>query len=506
MASPSEKLAESLALLHELQQRGHIAIQAGDLSRVHRERLLSNGFLEDVIKGWYIPSRPDIAAGESTTWYASYWYFCAEYLMARFDDEWCLSPEQSLLLHTGNWTVPQQLLIHAKNANNKVTQLPHNTSLFDVRYKLPSSDNIVIVNELRLYSIAAGLVACSAKFYRQYPVDAYAVFSMIKDPSEVLGILLDGGHSVIAGRVAGGLRYVGKNKMADDIVKTMKAVGYDVREVDPFLKEMPIIIVPAAQSPAVTRMQMTWQQMRETILTNLPTAAKKIKNTASYLKQVDAVYSNDAYHSLSIEGYRVSPELIERVRLGQWDPENIASDLNNKNALAARGYWQAFQAVTESISVVLEHKHPANIAAKAHGDWYRELFGPSVIAGILKPSDLAGYRRHPVYIRHSMHVPPNYELVPELISAFFSLLDNEDNGWVRVVLGHFFFVYIHPYMDGNGRMGRFLMNVMLAAANYPWMIIPVEMRADYMGSLESASVTSNIEPFNALLKSLLQDH
>jgi hypothetical protein len=33
---------------------------------------------------------------------------------------------------------------------------------------------------------------------------------------------------------------------------------------------------------------------------------------------------------------------------------------------------------------------------------------------------------------------------------------------VRVVLGHFIFVYIHPYMDGNGRMGRFLMNVMLA--------------------------------------------
>ena len=34
---------------------------------------------------------------------------------------------------------------------------------------------------------------------------------------------------------------------------------------------------------------------------------------------------------------------------------------------------------------------------------------------------------------------------------------------VRAVLGHFFFVYIHPYMDGNGRMGRFVLNAMLAS-------------------------------------------
>jgi Fic family protein len=43
---------------------------------------------------------------------------------------------------------------------------------------------------------------------------------------------------------------------------------------------------------------------------------------------------------------------------------------------------------------------------------------------------------------------------------------------VRVVLGHFVFVYIHPYIDGNGRMGRFLMNLMLASGGYPWAVIP----------------------------------
>src|SRR5207247_992302 len=117
------------------------------------------------------------------------------------------------------------------------------------------------------------------------------------------------------------------------------------------------------------------------------------------------------------------------------------------------------------------------------------MFAPCVTAGILKPHDLAGYRNNQVYIRHSKHVPPDAPAVRDLMPALFDLLSEEDNAAVRIVLGHFFFVYIHPYMDGNGRMGRFLMNIMLAAGNYPWVIIPVERRASYMQALEEASVT-----------------
>lgn len=54
MATPSEKLAESLEALKELQDRGIMAIKASELIRVHRERLSKNGFLSDVMKGWYL--------------------------------------------------------------------------------------------------------------------------------------------------------------------------------------------------------------------------------------------------------------------------------------------------------------------------------------------------------------------------------------------------------------------------------------------------------------------
>lgn len=87
--------------------------------------------------------------------------------------------------------------------------------------------------------------------------------------------------------------------------------------------------------------------------------------------------------------------------------------------------------------------------------------------------------------------------------VLFELLANEVEPAVRVVLGHFAFVYIHPYMDGNGRMGRFLMNVMLASGGYPWTIIPLQMRNDYMATLESASVRQDIRPFAEFVSKLV---
>ena len=76
---------------------------------------------------------------------------------------------------------------------------------------------------------------------------------------------------------------------------------------------------------------------------------------------------------------------------------------------------------------------------------------------------------------------------------------------VRVVLGHFLFVHVHPYPDGNGRIGRFLMNFLLTAAGYPWTVIPVERRDTYMAALEEPSVRQDIGPFTDLLAGLVGD-
>lgn len=505
MAKPSEKLAESLEILHQLQEHGLVAIRSADLTRTHRERLCKNGFLQEVMKGWYIPARPDETAGESTAWYASFWPFCAAYLEHRKDKEWCLSPEQSLLLHAENWTVPKQLLVRATKASNNITALPHGTSLLDIRAALPDKKDIAVKDGLHLYSLPAALIACAPGFFKQNPTDMRAALSIIRDASEVLDRLLEGGHSTIAGRLAGAFRNIGRDQIADEIIETMRSADYEIRENDPFESQIPTALAAREQSPYVNRIRLMWQTMREEIIERFPAAPGLPKNSKAYLKHVEDIYTTDAYHSLSIEGYRVGPELIEQVRSGNWNPETNPEDQKHKDALAARGYWQAYQKVHDSVEAILKGENAGTVADNAHRTWYRAMFAPGVTAGILKPADLAGYRNAPVYIRHSMHVSPSREAVRDAMPALFDLLREETEPSVRVVLGHFIFVYIHPYMDGNGRMGRFLMNVMLASGGYPWTIVPVEKRDEYMAALEEASVNQNIIPFTEFLAQLVDD-
>jgi hypothetical protein len=505
MAIPHAKLAESLEVLRALQKRGVVAVRSADLTRTHRERLFKNGFLQVVMKGWYIPVHPDELTGERSAWYASFWGFCAAYLKARFGTNWSLSPEQSLLLHVGNMTVPRQLLVRSPKARNKITTLPHDTSLFDTRAALPKTGQVVEKDGLRLFSVPAGLVSCGFGFFLQNATDARAALAMIRDASDVLELLLEGGHTTVAGRLSGAFRSIGRDRIADDIVKTMQTAGYDIRENDPFASTSNLILPAHAKSPYVNRIRLMWQQMREPILKRFPAGPGRSSDIAAYLKTADDLYVTDAYHSLSIEGYRVSPELIERVRSGDWDPAENEDDREHRNALAARGYWQAYQAVRKSVRKVLAGENPGAVSDDDHGDWYREMFGPSVTAGLLRTADLAGYRNDQVFIRRSMHVPPRYEAVRDCMPAFFDLLKEEPEPSVRVVLGHFVFVYVHPYMDGNGRMGRFLMNVMLAAGGYPWTVIPFDKRDDYMDALESGSVDQDIEPFAIFLGGLVSD-
>ena len=499
MASAAEKLAGSLEALESHQSKGMIAIRSNDLSRTHRERLMKSGFLKEVIKGWYIPSCPNEVASESTAWYTSFWGFCMQYLSARFGDDWSLSPEQSLMLQAGDTAVPAQLLVRARKAGNMKTEFPHNTSIFESRATIAEGDTLHVENGLRLFAIDAALISVRAAYFQKHPTEARTILANIPDASSLLAKLLDGGHTRAAGRLAGAFRSIGSEKIADEIMSAMKAASHDVREIDPFAEVNRVANDGRIISPHEHRIRLKWEKMREAVIVHFPQAQPVTNDIDVYLQAMDDIYVNDAYHSLSIEGYRVSRKLIEKVRSGIWNPDGDDKDRSLEDALAARGYWEAFQRVKESVRAVLEGRHTGEVVEADLSDWYRSLFAPSVTAGILKASQLAGYRNSPVYIRQSQHVPMSVEAVWDCMPVFFQLLREERNPVVRVVLGHFIFVFIHPFPDGNGRIARFLMNVMLAAAGQPWTAIKVEDRDAYMASLERASVHEDIRPFTEFL-------
>ena len=506
MATPSEKLAESLEILRDLQDKnGSVAIKTSEINRTHRERLSKNGFLQEVAKGWYIASKPNEKIGDSTSWYTSYWQFCSRYLEDKYGTEYCISAEQSILIHAGNSTVPNQLVIRAPKAPNLRIKLLYNTSLFVMKSPLPNTADITTTNGIRMMTLPSALIRCSHIMFKKNVTDMRTVFAQIRDSSEILGKLLDGSHTVVAGRLAGAFRNLGQDRIADDIVKAMKAADFKIRETDPFESKPPFELSLSDRSPYVNRIELMWHDMRAIVLKHFPNGPGLPDDQKKYLNSVDEIYVTDAYHSLSIERYNVTVELIEKVRSGNWDLEKNEEDRKQRDAMAARGYWQATQAVKTSIKRILSGSNSGITAQKDHADWYRELFAPSVVSGLLKASDLAGYRTNQVYISQSRHVPLNKDAVRDAMPILFKLLETEDNPGVRAVLGHFIFVYIHPYMDGNGRMARFLMNVMLASGGFPWTVIPVEKRETYMGSIEKASVDGCIEPFVKFIAHLVKE-
>lgn len=505
MATPGEKLAESLQKLKALQDRGVVGIKATDFTRVHRERLVENGFIREVVRGWYIAAPHNDRQGDSTSWFTSFWGFCSRYLEDRYGENYCISAEQSLVIHAGNQSVPHQLIIRSPKGNNMPTNLLFNTSLFVMKSNLMNHAEFEVKEGLRLVNLPSAIVHCPAYMFQKNATDVRAALLIIQDASQLLAILLDGGHSTIAGRLAGAYRNLGQDKIANNLLKSMKAAGYDVRETDPFEDKTPHVLNTREKSPYVNRIRLMWYDMRKVIIEVFPTPPGIPADTDKYIITMEEIYTMDAYHSLSIEKYKVTPELIERVRTGAWDAKENEADKQQKDAMAARGYWQAFNAVKESIQRILKGENSGAVIDDEHGDWYRELFAPSVAVGLLKASDLAGYRNNQVYISQSKHTPINKEGVRDVMPLLFELLREEEHAGVRAVMGHFIFVFIHPYMDGNGRIGRFLMNTMLASGGYPWTVIPVEERARYIKALEAASVDQDIKPFAAFLGWLVEE-
>jgi hypothetical protein len=214
------------------------------------------------------------------------------------------------------------------------------------------------------------LIECSVHFFSSNPTDVRTVLLTIRDAAGLLTRLLDGGRTVIAGRLAGAFRNIGRARIADDIMKTMSVAGYSVRETDPFADRALLPLHSRERSPYVNRIRLLWQAMRQPVIDSFPDAPGRPHDVEAYLKRVNDTYVTDAYHSLSIEGYQVTPELIERVRTGSWNPERNESDREQKNAMAARGYWLAFQAVQQAVGKVLRGENPGQVADDDHGAWF----------------------------------------------------------------------------------------------------------------------------------------
>jgi Fic/DOC family len=493
MKSSNHLLAE--ALLQAKKVSVNNVVRSEKLDRPIRERLVRASFLQEVMRGWYLLTNP-AGVGTTTLWYSNYWEFIKQYLADRFGpDGYCLSAESSLDVYAGQNIVSQQLVILTKKVSNQTVKLPHDTSLMIYRDQKNFPEVLTEKSGLNLFPIAEALCRAGPAYFIHNSLNAEICLKLVPSAAEISRVLLALQSHVAASRIAGAYQALGDTKTSEQIVKDMAAAGLVIAPVHPF-DSHPLFLAGADRltSPHAGRIEAMWAKMRNDVIANFP-SAPPMPNAKRALTIIDILSKEDAYHSLSIEGYQVTEELIRKIKDGTWNPQLDRSDSEQRNALAAKGYLQAFNSLTTSVVKTLEGANPGEVFSADLQNWYRELFAPSVQAQLMRPSDLAGYRNSQVYISGSRHVPPPSGAVLDAMETLEKLLKAEKSAAVKAILGHFIFVFIHPYTDGNGRIGRFIMNLMLVAGGYNWTVIRTSERAKYMASLEQASTTGNIVDF-----------
>lgn len=242
--------------------------------------------------------------------------------------------------------------------------------------------------------------------------------------------ILETESPTLASRFTGAYQFLGDTERAEQISKALKLAGIVFEPANPFVRPEPVFAGGTRLlSGYAGRIEGLFKTLREPVLEVFKDwPPKPIEHSEAYLDHVEAVYTHDAYNSLSIEGYRVTPELIERIHSGSWNPDGDPKDQQEKAAMAAKGYLEAFRMVKRSVARVLQGENAGQVFRQDYSDWYRAMFSESVRAGLLQSYHLAGHRSAPVYIQASRHVPPPHEAVNDAMGALLPGLSHPFGG------------------------------------------------------------------------------
>lgn len=499
-------LASGLKKIKRLQEKGKV-FQSKSFTDKELTQLKKNGFLTEIIRGWYHVSSPADVDNETTMWYASFWEFVAKYLKERYKKNYCLNPDASLALHTGDTVVPQQIVVMIKKGTPDIVKLPHSIALtiYPETKNFPTGQ--VAINGVQVQTLETALCKTGPQYWTNHQKEAEIALTRILNMGTLAKILVDGKMWASAGRIVGALGFVERKEDAARLKNAIElSRGLALAVNNPFKEEAKRLVFSKGKSSVSLRLEAMWHSWREEVYAIGKELQFGTPDANAIEEEMEDKRKRDTYHSLSIEGYRVTDELIERVSNGDWLPEKNPQDSTSRDALAARGYYEAFENVKHTVSDVIKHKKSlSEVLENAHQDWFQALFSPSVKAGILEAYQLAGYRDTQVYLRGSSHLPLAKEELIDAMGTYFELLRNENDHFVCAVLGHHLFGFIHPYLDGNGRISRFIMNAFLVTKGYPWVIIEVSSRTRYMEALEQASVHGNIVPFAEFIGALVEE-
>lgn len=206
------------------------------------------------------------------------------------------------------------------------------------------------------------------------------------------------------------------------------------------------------------------------------------------LEKINKAFDIDfTYHSTTIEGNTLSlietkMVLEDKITIGGKELRELYEVINHNNA---------FEYVKKCID------NNEQLSEEKIKDIH-EILTKNIIQGGI-------YRNTDVKITGASHTPPIPNDMYNQIRFFYEDLEKNNETMEATELAawtHAEFVRIHPFIDGNGRTSRLIMNYQLMKAGYLPVIIKVEDRLEYYNALDLYASTGNLEPFKELVKKL----
>jgi predicted transcriptional regulator of viral defense system len=170
-----EKLNKEIENLHNISKNLVLNINIKQYKRAEQE-----GFLTKIMKGWYFLNQPE-GKNNTTIWQKDYYHFLSQYLEKHFGQDYIISADNSLKMHTKDTEVQKQIVVHVKN-NSHLRNFKNEYSLLIVHSNKDFNNINKIKNDygLLVYTLSDALLNITPTFFKNNPFEAELALKMVK--------------------------------------------------------------------------------------------------------------------------------------------------------------------------------------------------------------------------------------------------------------------------------------------------------------------------------------
>ncbi|KAM5193737.1 protein adenylyltransferase FICD isoform 1-T1 [Mantella aurantiaca] len=281
-------------------------------------------------------------------------------------------------------------------------------------------------------------------------------------------------------------------KMDPDHVDALNELGIfleeqkDIIQAD-YLYSKALMISPHNEKALINRDRTLplVEEIDQRFFSIIDSKVKKVmsipKGNSALRRVMEESYYHHIYHTVAIEGNTLSLSEIRHIIETRYAvPGKSLEEQNEVIGMHAAMKYMNTTLVSRMGSVMIDD------ILEIHRR----------VLGFVDPVEAGRFRINQVFVGH--HIPPHPRDVEKHMQEFVLWLNSDEAMSLHPVefsaLAHYKLVYIHPFVDGNGRTSRLLMNLILMQAGYPPVTIRKEQRSEYYHFLELAN-EGDVRPF-----------